>query len=46
MAILIIGDKEEILKGHPDHLVNVDSLTSGGVKDIPMRDPFTLQPLK
>ena len=46
LAILIIGDKEEILKGHPDHLVNVDSLTSGGVKDIPMRDPFTLQPLK
>ena len=46
VAILIIGDKEEILKGHPDHLVNVDSLTSGGVKDIPMRDPFTLQPLK
>ena len=46
VAILIIGDKEEILKGHSDHLVNVDSLTSGGVKDIPMRDPFTLQPLK
>ena len=46
VAILIIGDKEEILKGHPDHLVSVDSLTSGGVKDIPMRDPFTLQPLK
>ena len=46
VVILIIGDKEEILKGHPDHLVNVDSLTSGGVKDIPMRDPFTLQPLK
>ena len=46
VAILIIGDKEEILKGHPDHLVSVDSLASGGVKDIPMRDPFTLQPLK
>ena len=46
VAILIIGDKEEILKGHPDHLVSVDSLTSGVVKDIPMRDPFTLQPLK
>ena len=46
VAILIIGDKEEILKGHPDHSVSVDSLANGDVIDVPMRDPFTLQPLK
>jgi len=46
VVILIVGDKETILKGHPDHPVNLDSLTRGGLKDVPMRDPFTLKPLK
>jgi predicted Zn-dependent peptidase len=46
VVILIVGDKDTILKGHPDHPVNFDSLTTGGLKDVPLRDPFTLQPLK
>ena len=46
VAILIVGNKKDILKGHPDHSVSVDSLTSGSLKDVPLRDPFTLVPLK
>jgi hypothetical protein len=46
VVILIVGDKDVILKGHPDHPVNFDSLTTGGLKDVPLRDPFTMQPLK
>ena len=46
VAILIVGNKKDILKGHPDHSVSVDSLTNGNLKDVPLRDPFTLLPLK
>ena len=40
------GDKKTILKGHPDHPVIPKNLTSGGQIDIPLRDPFTLGPIK
>ena len=46
VAILVVGNKEEILKGHPDHPVTVKSLTPGGLKEVPLRDPYTLEPLK
>ena len=46
VMILIVGQKEEILKGHPDHPVNLGRLTKGGVNELPMRDPLTMQPLK
>jgi predicted Zn-dependent peptidase len=46
VVILIVGNKDVILKGHPDHPVNLDSLAPGGLKDVPLRDPFTMQPLK
>ena len=45
-VILIVGDKKTILNGHPDHPVNLKNLTSGGLIDIPLRDPFTLEPIK
>jgi len=46
MIILIVGQKEEILKGHPDHLVKLDRLVKGGVIELPMRDPLTMEPVK
>ena len=46
MIILIVGQKGEILKGHPDHPVKLGRLVKGGVIELPMRDPLTMQPAK
>jgi len=44
-VILIVGQKDEILKGHPDHPVKIADLTPGKVSELPLRDPLTLEPL-
>jgi zinc protease len=45
VAILVVGKKEEILKPHPDHPVKFEQLSAGGMRDLPLRDPLTLEPL-
>jgi zinc protease len=45
VAILVIGQKEEILKGHPDHPVKLESLSTGKLTDVPLRDPLTMKPM-
>jgi len=44
MVILVVGTKEEILKGHPDHPVKLESLAGGRLVDQPLRDPLTMKP--
>ncbi len=46
VVILITGNKQEILKGHPDHPIKLQTLSKGPLTDLPLRDPFTLKPLK
>ncbi len=45
VVILMVGDKDEIEKGHPDHPTKVTDLGNGKIIDVPLRDPLTLEPL-
>ena len=44
VVILVVGTKEEILKGHPDHPIKLESLGGGRLVDHPLRDPLTMKP--
>jgi zinc protease len=44
-VILIVGQKDQILLGHPDHSVKISDLAGGRVVDVPLRDPLTMKPL-
>jgi len=45
LVILIVGKKDEILLGQPGHDVKLTQLTSGPLKELPLRDPLTMKPL-
>jgi predicted Zn-dependent peptidase len=45
LAILVVGQKKEILLGHPNHDVKLTELTRGQLTDVPLRDPLTMQPI-
>jgi hypothetical protein len=40
-----VGEKEQILLGHPDHPGKLTDLTGGGLIDLPLRDPLTMKPI-
>lgn len=45
LVVLVVGQKDEILKGHPDHPVKIAEVGGGRVVELPQRDPLTLEPV-
>jgi predicted Zn-dependent peptidase len=46
VVILVVGQKDEILKGDPNHPVTLKSLGGDRFTEVPLRDPLTMKPMR
>jgi hypothetical protein len=45
VTVLAVGKKDDLLNPDPKHPVKFPDLTGGKMTDLPLRDPFTMQPM-